>query len=1533
MNGHGAGSVAAMPIAIIGIGCRFPGGIVDTDSFWRVLADGVDAIGEIPADRFDIAKYYDPKPGVRGRIMTKWGGFVEQRLEDYDAAFFGISRSYADRLDPQQRLLLETSWEALEDAGLDAVGLQGSATGIFVGQWTSDFEHRLFSDASGIDFQMAMGSGRYAAAGRLSYALGFRGPSLSIDAACSSGLASVHLAVRSLRSGDSAVALAGGVNMIMEPHIHLAYSYSKMMAPDGRCRFGDAAGKGYVRAEGAGMVVLKPLDAALADGDHVYAVIRGSAVNNDGNSSGAMGRPSRIGQEELLRSALNEGGVHASQLDYVEAHGTGTKAGDPVELGALATVLAEGRPADAAPTWVGSVKTNFGHTEAAAGVAGLIKAALMLERGMIPPSLHFDTPNTEVPWASIPIAIPTSLMPWPARSGPRFAGVSSYGIGGTNAHAVLESAPVVVPAERVAPPSGTPLVLPLSGRGDAGSRAVAAVYASHLEQLDPAAVPDFCWTAATRRSALTHRAAFVATDREALIAALREYATGGPATASGVVHDRARRRVAFVVPGQGAQWVGMARQLASTVPIFRAALERCDAAARRIVPWSIIDQLYIDEGTAAFQGDRIDVIQPTLIAIAIAYAAWLRSIGIEPDAVVGHSLGEVGAAAIAGVLDIDSAMRVICQRSLLMQRTSGQGAMAVVELSRAEAEARLVGYETRVSIAVSNSPKSTVISGDPSAVSEILAALERDGVFCRLVKVDVASHSPQMDPLVPELVQALDGLPTMSGTVPVYSTVSASIADGDAFGASYWGQNLRQPVQFGATVERLIADGFTAFIELGPHPVLTQAIEQTAKGVGKDVVAVACGRRDTADLLAVHSAVASLWTRGVAVDWMRTLPRGGRLVKLPFYPWQRERHWVDAADLIDDAGTAARKSSLDEHAKRALHTLVWQESAMPSSTTQGLSTWIVVGAPGDAAESVAAALRDGGASATVVASMADAGVALRAEEDRRDAGIIVLPASDADIAYSPVAGMQALQQSMGDTPGGAVPRVWWVTVGAHAVAGTAPAAACAARAAAWGAARVLGEEYPQWWGGLMDLDPSQSLAAQSPAIVAHLATGTAEDQVAFRDGTRYALRLVRAAAQHAPPVAWRADAAYLITGGFGGVALQMAHAMVSDGARRLVLLGRTTLPPRAAWASLDPASAIGQRVAAVRALEHAGASVHLLSADISDEASVRAALATYEAEGWPPIDGVIHNAAVLGNRLARDLTPSDFDAVLAPKLGGATVLDRIFPTVSVFVLSSSISAYWAPPGMANYAAANAGVDALAAARRARGVHAVSIQWCPWHDVGMHHSANMSRNFDEMAKMGVRSITGEEGVAFFRALITRPESVLSVLPIDWGTYRKARRGRDASVFRAIPDALPQASDAEATDGVLQQLKAASVIDRRTLLDTLVRNVVAGVIRRPAAQLDAQQPFGAVGVDSLMALEIRNRLETALERRLTATLTWNYPTVEALAAHLDTLIAPVSPAGVAAVPEAAAEQVEETVPAFAEIVALSDADALRALRRGK
>lgn len=907
-------------VAIVGIGCRFPGGVVDVAGFWALLKEGRDAITEIPASRIDIERLFDPRPATPGHMVTRRGGFIEG-IESFDADFFGISPREAERLDPQQRLLLETAWEALEDAGADVSRLEGSRTGVYVGQWVSDFESRLFADTDKIDFLMSTGSGRYAASGRLSYALGLRGPALTLDTACSSSLVAVHLAARALRAGDCELALAGGVNLILQPFIHLAYSQSRMMAPDGRCKFGDASGDGYVRSEGAGIVVLKRLAQALADGDRIYAVVRGSATNNDGRSSGVLGRPSRIGHEELLRAAYADAGVSPARVGYVEAHGTGTRAGDPVEIGALGAVLGEGRPPEA-PCLVGSVKTNIGHTESAAGIAGLIKAALTLHQGEVPASLHFKDPNPQVPWSDLPFRVPTTTTAWPApatsNGSARVAGVNSFGISGTNAHAVLESAPsgATSSAQPSCPDarlSVRPALLVLSARSAEALRALAARYAQRVTSLSRDRLDDLCWAAATRRTPLSHRAAFLADDAAGLAAQLSAYVDGEAASAEGQVGDAVPSPV-FVVPGQGGQWVGMARDLLRGEPRFRAELEACDAAAAAHLGGSIVDQLALDAEVPGYRLDRIEFIQPTLVALAIAYARWLQAVGIAPGALVGHSMGEVAAAHLAGALDLPEAMRIICRRSALMASTRGQGGMAMVGLSMHETERQLAavpGRTARLSLAASNGPTSCVVSGDPVALDEFIAELEAAGHFARRVQVDVASHSPQMEAPASALANELAGLAPRVAMLPILSTVLGRTARGAEFDAAYWGRNMRQPVRFDACVSALLDGGATCFVELGPHPVLCGSVQQTAEaraesGVtavqGPAITAVACGRRDTPGTLGLMAVVGHLWTRGCVVDWPALLPPGRTHVDLPLYPWQRERHWCEAANQMASAG-------------------------------------------------------------------------------------------------------------------------------------------------------------------------------------------------------------------------------------------------------------------------------------------------------------------------------------------------------------------------------------------------------------------------------------------------------------------------------------------------------------------------------------------------------------------------------------------------------------------------------------------------------
>jgi acyl transferase domain-containing protein/acyl carrier protein len=925
-------AVEKEPIAIIGIGCRFPGAR-GPEAFWQLLRDGVDAIGEVPTQRWDLRAFYDPNPEVPGKMNTRWGGFLEQ-VDQFDPYFFGISPREAARMDPQQRLLLEVAWEALEDAGQVSTRLAGTRTSVFIGISTNDYGRIQLSDPRLIDAYTGTGNALSIAANRISYLFDFRGPSVAVDTACSASLVAVHLACCSLLSGESSLALAGGVSLILSPAITINFTKVGLMAPDGRCKTFDARADGYVRSEGCGVVVLKPLSRALADGDPIYAVIRGSAVGHDGRTNGLLA-PSRQAQEAVLQAAYRQAGVSPGQVQYVEAHGTGTFLGDPIEAEALGAVLAIGRPSGR-PCAVGAVKTNIGHVEAAAGVAGLIKTALSLKHRAIPPSLHFQEPNPHIPFDELPLRVQQTLGPWPDETRPLLAGVSSFGFGGTDVHMVLEEAPQPAVARRPdgGPAPGRACLLPLSARSPEALQSLARAYQSLLATQESEAVAslqDVCYTAGARRSHHDHRLALAGGSRQELIECLEAFLQ--EQVYAGVSFGRAvpgpRRKIVFVFPGQGSQWIGMGRQLLEQEPIFRATLEQCDQAMRPYVDWSLLKELAADEAQSRL--DEIDIIQPTLFAIEVAMATLWRSWGIEPDAVVGHSMGEVAAAHVAGALSRQDAAQIICRRSRLLKRTSGQGAMAVVGLSLVEARQILLGHEDRVSIAVSNSPASTVLSGDPARLQEIVEQLQREDIFCRWVKVDVASHSPQMDVLRADLLGAVDGVQPQSAAVPIYSTVTGQVSDGLEFTAAYWVRNLREPVLFFTAIQQLVQDGHDIFIEMSPHPILLSAIRQGLQHLGRESAVIPSLQSNKEELQALQSSLGTLYTLGYPVDWCKLYPAGGRCVPLPPYPWQRERCWLEPEGT--DADLRWEWAGRDQRGRRK-HPLLGRhlQSAHPSGS-------------------------------------------------------------------------------------------------------------------------------------------------------------------------------------------------------------------------------------------------------------------------------------------------------------------------------------------------------------------------------------------------------------------------------------------------------------------------------------------------------------------------------------------------------------------------------------------------------------------------
>jgi len=883
------------PLAVIGMACRFPRTADTPDAFWRDLRDGFDAVSEVPSTRWDAHAWYDPDPTRPGRMNTRWGGFIEG-VDRFDCDFFELSPREARCMDPQQRLVLQVAWEALEDAGQPPDRRSGREAGVFLGVSSSDYAMLDVDEETASDPFFVTGAAHSVFAGRLSHLFDLRGPSLAVDTACSSSLVATHLACRSLRGRECDLALVGGVNVLLLPQLTRAFAKGGFMAPDGRCKAFDARANGYVRGEGCGVLVMKRLDDACADGDRIYAVIRGSAVNQDGYGPG-LTAPSAVAQARVIRSALRDAGLDADRVSYVEAHGTGTSLGDPIEMAGLARVFGEGA-ADRDPCRVGSVKSNIGHLEAAAGVAGLMKVILALRNEQIPPTLHFRRLNPNIDTGGAPLAVADRAHPWPRGAEPRVAGVSSFSFAGTNAHVVLEEAPPVDAREEPAPDG--PHLLPLSAHDEAALRARAARTAAWLREgayLAEGTLRDVCFTAAERRAALPWRLAVHGADAGSLADRLEELAH---AAAPGAPARPARpRRLALVFSGQGSLWVGMGRELHRSDAAFRESFDACAAVYAELADGaSLFDAL----GDASLP-DATATGQPVLFGVGVGLLAFWRARGLEPDGVVGHSVGEILAAYAAGILSLESALRIVVERSRAMEPLRGKGGMLSVPLAPAGLEP-LAG---RVCIAAHNAPAQTVVAGDAEALADLAARSPGS----RAVNVAYAFHGPDRPQVGGALAEALADVRADRERLPFYSTVTGARCRGESLDADHWARNAARPVLFDAAVRAMVDDGFDAFLEIGGHPVLHGALYEVLEAAGAEGAVVAGSlRRDRPERESLLRSLAALWVAGAHVAPGSVLPPGGRVVSLPGYPWSESRHWVR---VVGAAGASGDRSSSSGH--------------------------------------------------------------------------------------------------------------------------------------------------------------------------------------------------------------------------------------------------------------------------------------------------------------------------------------------------------------------------------------------------------------------------------------------------------------------------------------------------------------------------------------------------------------------------------------------------------------------------------------------
>lgn len=1526
------------PIAIVAMSCRYPGGASTPEDLWRLLRDGQDAISAFPENRGWNLRALD------GSVRE--GGFVED-ADRFDPAFFGISPRETVALDPQQRLLLETSWEVLERAGIDPASLQGSPTGVFIGIFGNDYAARLASSSIALkDVKGYLGTGSLTsvASGRIAYTFGFEGPAVSVDTACSSSLTAIHLASQALRRGECSLALAGGVTVMATPGALVAFDSESAGAPDGRCKSFSAEADGAGWAEGAGVLLLERLSDALQHGHPVLAVIKGSAVNQDGRSQG-LTAPNGPSQERVIRQALESARLAPRDVDVVEAHGTGTRLGDPIEAEALLATYGRAHSKDD-PLWLGSVKSNVGHTQAAAGVAGVIKMVLAMHHGVLPKTLHAGNPSPHVDWSAGTVRLLTEPVPWKANGRPRRAAVSSFGVSGTNAHVILEEAPASMQAPAVdADDVPAPLPFLLSAKTGESLRAQAARLREHLTTHPSTRLVDVASSLATTRACFDRRAAIVAGDRASLEDALDAFAQGRTAARTAVGVRDTEGKVVFVFSGQGSQWAGMALPLLDASKVFRDEIEACDRALAPHTSWSLLDVLRGVQGAPDLA--RVDVVQPVHFAVLVALAALWRSFGVVPDAVVGHSQGEIAAACVAGALSREDAAKIVALRSRAITRIAGRGAMAAVELGEKELASRLARFGTRIALAAVNSPRGSLVSGEPAAIEELLAELAAAGIFAKKVRVDYASHSAHVDAIEHELTRALTDVRPREARVPMVSTVTGETLAGPELDAAYWYRNLRQKVRFAEATEKLLADGHRFFVEVSPHPVLALALDEIAEHAGRAAVVVGSLRRDEGDLGRMLLALGELHTRGLPLDWKSFfLPQSPRPVALPTYPFQRERFWLEGPprDATTDGAVSAEeadfwravdKGDLDALA-RALHVdggpprdalatllptlstwhrekeqasvldswryrVVWKPLAPGKGTRDVAGTWLFVvpeGAPD--AEALAArvgqALTGRGAEVVVMrvghvhADRARLVALLRATvvEGAPVRGVLSLLALDeAPLPTHPVvpSGLALVQTLVPSLVDAAVEApLWLVTRGAISIGRSEPVRA-PIQAFTWGLGRVVGLEHPERWGGLLDLEENLDEKALERLLLV-LAGQNDEDQLALRATGIFVRRLVRAPLSISAPKRFEPRGTILITGGTGALGAHVARWLARNGAEHLVLTSRRGPEAPDANALRDELAALGPRVS-------------ILACDLADRDAVKNLIASLDADD-PPLRAVFHVAGVSSLASLSETSLDQLAYIVAGKARGAQYLHESLGArpLDAFVFFSSIAGVWGSSKHAGYAAANAYLDALAEHRRAEGSVTSSIAWGVWGGGGMIAQIDKELALvDGLRRRGLTLIEPPMGIAALKQVVEQDDSAIAVADIDWARFAPSfAAAGPRPLLRDLPEAqraLEDTAPAEVLpEGALAtRLRNLSESDQlRHLVGLVLEHTGAVLGHADASRLEAHRGFFDLGLDSLMGVELRKRLQAAVGFKLPATLIFDHPSAQHVAAFLRASLAP-------------------------------------------
>eukprot|EP01105_Mastigella_eilhardi_P023980 TRINITY_DN6146_c0_g1_i1.p1 TRINITY_DN6146_c0_g1~~TRINITY_DN6146_c0_g1_i1.p1 ORF type:complete len:4755 (+),score=1300.44 TRINITY_DN6146_c0_g1_i1:55-14265(+) len=1487
------------PIAIVGMSCRFPGA-PSKDAFWDLLVNGVDAIREVPAERFPVDAFYDPEPATPDKFNTRCGGYIDD-VDKFDNKFFGIHRAEATLMDPQHRLLLMTTQEAFEDAGIAPDSLSGSSTGVFVGLCNCDYVGLNYHNAHINSPYVATGGAFSIAANRISYLYNLHGPSITMDTACSSTLVALDVAAGYMRQAGCGCAVIGGANLLLSPLPTVALAQSGFLSSDGRCKAFDESANGFVRSEGVGAIVIKQLSQALADGNPVYALIRATAVNQDGQSNG-LTAPNPRAQQQLLVEAYKRAGVKPADVQYVECHGTGTALGDPIEVHALSAVLAKGRE-PGSRCLIGSVKSNIGHLEACAGLAGIMKMALCMHHHKIPPSLHFHVPNPNLNLDKTPFAVVTELTPWePQGDHPLLGGVSSFGFGGTNSHCVMCSAPAREECNQEF--DERYWVLPFSAHTPEALKALARKYRDYLKA-DKYPLSHICFAAAEHRQHRKYRMAVTGLHAGHMISQLNMLLDEIPAmTTSGKPPRKpvtgsvlkSPNKLCFVFCGQGPQWYGMGRELYLTMDVFRETCEELGAIYEPLnLGWDLreeMSKMTVEESNM----DQTKVAQVLLFLFQVGICKLWTFLGLEADAVIGHSLGEIAAAVYAGVLDLEQACALVKERSILMQETTGMGKMCAVNLRAEDVEPFLVPYAATLSIASFNAPKSVVLSGAEDSLAACLVDIQSKFPDCvtQFLPVNYVFHSPQLEPLVPRLRDKLEFVKAKEATrCKLYSTVTGTASNGLDMTADYWSTQIRRPVLFGQAVAAAVNDGCTSFCEISPHPVLSLYIHSVLDHLGVEGNVVPSLLRKERESAALCTNAARLWACGSKVDWFNFQFTGGdkkdlttkiNAVDLPLLAWDTERlwfkgtpaPWLTAAIKVVEQKTAPLEHCIFEErwvkqplgqqrrhlaAARQSTALVFCDEGAASSASIGKALAAQLASLGVAVVPVkygtAFAATEGGYTCSPKFEDFEALVEAAAKDTTY---IVYCWANDIEApdyvraVHAPVNLLRALGKAR------LHPAVWFVTCGTAA----APAGRALHQYPILGVAGAGSQEYSAIGPVVADISSVHDAPALAQDIAAGAAVSGGELEVSLQRGERFVKRIAPLAG--APAAEWTdlrtaKDAAYLVTGGMGGVGFEVARWLVSRGVTRLYLCGRH-----------EPKPEVAERLDELR---KQGADVRVVLADVAQLDQLEQVIKAIDN-----LRGVVHMAGVFTKHLIDDLTEETCNEVLAPKVLGGWNLHLATKDLPLehFIVFSSIAAVAPQAGIAHYAAANCFLDALVRHRRALKLPALAVQFGIIGDVGMIRRED-PRALSLSARIGHFALSVDDvlrTVSHFAAEGAAAPATVTLARINWPKYLD--NSPRASLFATEKEKKGVEAEAESETEAEEEPKTTEEIQQWMV------EQFADALHTKASAIDPDMPLKNYGLESMTVVGISSELSAWLNVRVSPTLVFDYPTISMLSAKL-------------------------------------------------